>query len=286
MQVPGAVLHYRIAGPESAKDVVVFENGWTASFPTAAWFERALVAARVRVVCYDRAGIGESKSTEPLTTARITEQLLALLDGLGISQPVVVTGHSYGGLIATLHAAQAPARVRALVQVDPTPEFEHPDIDKRLASTLKTVGVTKMAIRLGMGGHIYSVYNELPTEAYQRVTQSRSWLISTLEGSVPELRLFHEIRRVVSASDGARQCPRLVISGSELPKKRSAFMKLLISDETLAKMMDAVQALHKRHAQLNSASHWMSLPYSHVGLMINRASAEQIATRLLDFIRQ
>lgn len=278
-------MHYRVAGPESAKDVVVFENGWTASFPTAAWLEQTLVSKQIRVVCYDRVGIGESKSTEPLTPARITEQLLALLAGLGITQPVVVAGHSYGGLIAALHAAQAPGRVRALVQVDPTPEFEHADIDKKLSATLKTIGATKFVIRLGLGGLIYSVYKELPADAYQRVTQSRSWLINTLEGSVPELQLLHEIRRVISASDHAKQCPRLVISGAEPPTERSAFMKLLISDEALAKMMDAVQALHKRNIQFNDASRWMSLPYSHVGLIINRKAAEQVATHLLGFIR-
>jgi pimeloyl-ACP methyl ester carboxylesterase len=285
MPVPGGVLHYRVAGPESAKDVVVFENGWTASFPTAAWLEQALAAAQVRVICYDRAGIGQSRSTEPQTTARLTEQLLALLAGLGIAQPVVVVGHSYGGLIAALHAAQTPERVRALVQVDPTPEFEHADIDKKLTGTLETVGATKLAIRLGLGGLIYSVYKELPPEAYQRVTQSRSWLVSTLEGSVPELRLFPEIRRVISASEAARQCPRLVISGAEPPKERGALMKLLISDAALAKMMAAVQSLHQRQARLNSASRWMSLPYSHVGLIINRRSANAIAERVLEFIR-
>ena len=286
MTVPGGVLHYRVAGPEAANDVVVFENGWTASFPTAAWLERALVDAKVRVVCYDRAGIGKSRSTEPLTTARITEQFLALLTGLGIMQPVVVTGHSYGGLIGALHAAQAPTRVRALVQVDPTPEFEHPEVDKKLAVTLKTVGATKLAIRLGMGGLIYSVYKDLPAEAYQRVTQSRSWLINTLEGSVPELKLLQEIRRVVAASEGARQCPRLVI-GSEVPAAdRPAVTKLMISDEKFAGMMDSVRELHKRQAQLNGASRWMSLPYNHVALMTNRGSAEQIAKHLLDFIRQ
>ena len=148
------------------------------------------------------------------------------------------------------------------------------------------MGATKLAIRLGMGGLIYSVYKELPAEAYQRVTQSRSWLINTLEGSVPELQLFHEIRRVISASEAAKQCPRLVISGDAPLKERGAFMKLLISDEALAKLMVSIQALHQRQAQQNSASRWMSLPYSHVGLMINRAAAEEIAKRVLDFLRQ
>src|SRR3546814_3737826 len=78
---------------------------------------------------YDRAGIGDSRSTAALTPAGLSQQLSALLASLDIGQPVVVAGHSYGGLLAALHAAQAPAMVRAIVQIDPTPEFDNETID-------------------------------------------------------------------------------------------------------------------------------------------------------------
>ncbi len=47
------------------------------------------------------------------------EVLPALLDALGIQQPVVLFGHSDGGSIALLHAAHHPQRVQSLVVLAP-----------------------------------------------------------------------------------------------------------------------------------------------------------------------
>jgi pimeloyl-ACP methyl ester carboxylesterase len=283
MPVPGGLLHYRVAGPESAKDVVVFENGWSASFPYAVWFEQAL-ASNVRVVSYDRAGVGDSKSSEPLTTARITEQLMALLEGLGISQPIVVVGHSYGGLIAALHVAQAPGRIRALVQVDPTPELKNSDIDAALHRMLKAMSLMKL-LMWAMGGLLFSAYKELPADAFNRITRNRSWMIRSLNGSIPELKLFSEIRRVIESSEEATQCPRLVISAAPAIKRPNALVRLLYSEEKLRKGMEGVRALHRRQAQQNETSRWMSLPCSHVSLITNHSSAAEVARSALEFMR-
>src|SRR3546814_949196 len=87
---------------------------------------------------YDRAGIGDSRSTAALTPAGLSQQLSALLASLDLGQPVVVAGHSYGGLLAALHAAQAPAMVRAIVQIDPTPEFDNETIDEAMRDRKST----------------------------------------------------------------------------------------------------------------------------------------------------
>src|SRR3546814_12676889 len=67
--VPGGVLKYRLTGPATAANVVVFENGWSAPFPYAMWLEQAL-APHVRVLSYDRAGIGDSRSPAAMTPDR------------------------------------------------------------------------------------------------------------------------------------------------------------------------------------------------------------------------
>src|SRR3546814_16160791 len=81
------------------------------------WLEQAL-APHVRVLSYDRAGIGDSRSTAALTPAGLSQPLSALLASLDLGQPLVVAGHSYGGLPAALHDAQAPAKVRAVGPVE------------------------------------------------------------------------------------------------------------------------------------------------------------------------
>ena len=75
-------------------------------------------ANRVRTVVYDRAGLGRSAPTQP--PYRIDNEAAALrreLDRHGITAPVVLVAHSYGGFVATLVAATDP-RVAGVVLVD------------------------------------------------------------------------------------------------------------------------------------------------------------------------
>lgn len=281
MPVPGGVLHYRCSGNKSSNDVVVFENGWGTLFPYAAWLEQAM-SPYVRVICYDRAGIGNSTSTEPITTARITEQFMALIQGLGVSQQVVVVGHSYGGLIAALHAAQAQGRIRAVIQVDPTPEFSY-EGEASVDSAPTTTFFSKLAIRLGYTGFITSMYDGLPEDARSRLVMSRAWMIHILNGSIPEIRLFREIRRVVQESDTGNSCPRLVISG--IPPARKGLIKLVVSQAKLDAIIKTVHDVHQRQARVNSSSRWTKIPYDHFTMLSNRAGAEHVAKCALEFLQ-
>lgn len=281
LPVPGGVLHYRISGNESANDIVVFESGWGALFPYAAWLEQAL-SPHARIISYDRAGIGDSTSTEPITTARLTEQLQVLLFELGVSKPVVVVGHSYGGLIAALHAAQAPAMVRAVVQVDPTPEYPY-EGDKAMDSAPITTLFTKLAIRLGFTGIVTSMYAGLPKDALHRLTKSRAWMIKVLNGSIPEIRLFRDIQRVIQAPGSADSIPRLVISG--MPPERKGLFKMAFSQERLDGLFKSLHAVHKQQASRNATSRWMQIPYDHYAMLSQRGGGEILAGEVRSFMQ-
>ena len=100
---------------------IVMESGGGASL--AAWSGvEARLAERTgaTVVAYDRAGFGES-GTGPaeLTPRQQIRQLHEALEGLRTAPDRIVVGHSYGGLLALLHAHLYPRRVRGIVLVDP-----------------------------------------------------------------------------------------------------------------------------------------------------------------------
>jgi pimeloyl-ACP methyl ester carboxylesterase len=81
-----------------------------------------LVAARTRVVAYDRAGAGDSDPVAPLSLDGQLGDLTAVLEAAGGGRSVVVAGHSWGGLLAQLVALDRPGLVAGLVLADPADE--------------------------------------------------------------------------------------------------------------------------------------------------------------------
>ena len=79
----------------------------------------AALAARNRVILYDHRGTARSDRALPprLTVEHMADDLLALIDGLGLAQ-AAVAGHALGGMIGLALALKAPERVRALAIVN------------------------------------------------------------------------------------------------------------------------------------------------------------------------
>lgn len=80
-----------------------------------------LAAAGLRVIAHDRRGYGRSGAPAPYTGTTVSEQAadaLAVLDGLGVDA-ALVAGDGFGALVALDLALRFPARVSALVCVDP-----------------------------------------------------------------------------------------------------------------------------------------------------------------------
>jgi pimeloyl-ACP methyl ester carboxylesterase len=74
-------------------------------------------------VVYDRSGTGWSAPARmPRTSANATDELRALLVAAEVARPVVLVGHSLGGLYARHYAIRFPADVAGLVLLDPAHE--------------------------------------------------------------------------------------------------------------------------------------------------------------------
>ena len=83
------------------------------------------VSKFTRVCSYDRVGLGMSDdaATGVSTSQTASDDLHSLLLRAGIGGPVVLVGHSYGGLILQLYVSQHPEDVAGAVLVDSL----HPD---------------------------------------------------------------------------------------------------------------------------------------------------------------
>jgi pimeloyl-ACP methyl ester carboxylesterase len=155
--IPAADHHVRLYEEGAGSPVVVIIAG--AGDCADSWLPiRHHLAAANRVVSYDRAAIGGSDQAAPATAERYLAELDAVLDAASPQDPVVLAGHSLGGLIARLYQHARPGRVRGLVLLDSTPEavaddrgvqagFVASGLAARLLKLLTPLGFTRLLLR-------------------------------------------------------------------------------------------------------------------------------------------
>ncbi|GAB2746834.1 alpha/beta fold hydrolase [Streptomyces bullii] len=117
LEVDGARLTYDDEGPRDGDGVpLVFVHGWTAN--RHRWdHQMEHFASERRVVRLDLRGHGESTGAGARTIEELANDVLALLDHLGIDRFVLV-GHSMGGMISQTIALAHPERVERMVLVN------------------------------------------------------------------------------------------------------------------------------------------------------------------------
>jgi pimeloyl-ACP methyl ester carboxylesterase len=114
----GHRLYYECTG--SGKPTVLLEAGLGAD--SSSWqLVQPLVARTTRVCAYDRAGTGRSPAAAATRTGRDeVVDVAALIRAAHVPTPLVVAGHSFGGLLAQELSASRPRAVAGLVLVDST----------------------------------------------------------------------------------------------------------------------------------------------------------------------
>lgn len=111
-------LFARVTGPADSEDIVVLlAGGPGGSHETMLPFE-TLAPAHLRVVNYDQRGVGQSPAPPgtPLGYPEHVADLEQLRERLG-ARRMHLLGHSWGGSLALLYAAEHPDRVASLTLV-------------------------------------------------------------------------------------------------------------------------------------------------------------------------
>jgi pimeloyl-ACP methyl ester carboxylesterase len=142
------------------------------------------------VVTYDRAPYGASSAARDARTPRdIAADLDGLLRGLQVTGPLVVVGHSAGGLYARAFADRRPDRVAGLVLVESSHEGQGPALDplrswrSRLGNALVIPSVIRESRRSRRGGDRRSVIREW--RSFRRATAGQPVLPAGGLGSRP-----------------------------------------------------------------------------------------------------
>ncbi len=99
------------------------------------------VAEETTVVTYDRAPYGNSSAaTDSRTPAEIAGDLDGVIEGLGITGPLVLVGHSMGGVYVRAYAARHLDRVAGMVLVDSSHEGQWPVLGKLFSLKYRVLG--------------------------------------------------------------------------------------------------------------------------------------------------
>lgn len=150
VDVGGRQLHLLVSGDEHGSPTVILDGGMVSFSSNWAWVQPEL-AKVVRVVAYDRAGLGWSDpGPKPRDAGQSAKELHAALERLDIGGPFVLAGHSYGGLVVRAFAAVYPKEVAGIVLVDAS----HPDQWVRFGVSSRVLGfgskVSSLVARFGV----------------------------------------------------------------------------------------------------------------------------------------
>ena len=110
--------------PDHPQQVLVFIHGFGGN--ALQWtYQLSRFSRTNRVIAPDLRGYGKSdKPGGDYSMDQILADLEALLDALGVTEKVVLVGHSFGGAIASEFAAAHPQRVARLVLIATAGEFK------------------------------------------------------------------------------------------------------------------------------------------------------------------
>lgn len=118
VEVLGQNIEIYIQG--NSKQTVVIQTGMGCSFYD--WLPIIeKLSQHFTVVSYHRPGYGKSDlGNDSRTTRQVTKELHMLLQKLAIQEPIILIGHSYGGLCAQHFAMLHEDKLQALILVDST----------------------------------------------------------------------------------------------------------------------------------------------------------------------
>jgi pimeloyl-ACP methyl ester carboxylesterase len=184
--IDGRQAFYRLTG--AGDTTIVVETALGA--PSAEWWQlQDQLSPFARVLTFDRPGYGWSDpSPQPRTSERAACELHQLLQAIDPRGPIILIGHSLGGLYVNHFARLYPDRIRAAMVLDPvsprdaearqrlSPEiYQGSGFDKtqsmKLLATLSKLGILRYLKPMLLKAPPFYYYTHLPPEHIEVIWQ-------------------------------------------------------------------------------------------------------------------
>jgi pimeloyl-ACP methyl ester carboxylesterase len=272
VDVGGYRLHLVVTGDEQPGPTVIVDGGMVSFSSNWAWVQPEL-AKVVRVIVYDRAGLGWSElGPKPRDAGQSARELHTALEHMGITGPYVLAGHSYGGLAARAFAAVYPQDVAGMVLVDGS----HPDQWVRFGVSSKVLGygnkVSSVAARFGLFRIFDKEYkllaDGLPPRAFAELMAFGRTPRALSTAGDAALAWDDRTRPLVNNAAGLGDLPLIVLSVTEQPR-----------------MGDKLTAMQAELPGLSSQSRHITVEGAyHEGLLAQRDSARVVTESILRIV--
>ena len=194
----GARLHATVEGPDDAPVTLVLAHGWTLA--QAAWDDVAaeladrVAAGGLRLVRYDQRGHGRSTwgSAEQVSIDLLGEDLAGVLDETAPTGPIVLAGHSMGGMTIMCLAAAHPElfgpRVRGVALVDTSAGDLAPEARTRAGKVQQRLTPAVLAVALARARFVERLRGFLPPSSPRHRKMVRDLLYGSDATDVVVLR--------------------------------------------------------------------------------------------------
>jgi pimeloyl-ACP methyl ester carboxylesterase len=134
------------------------------------------LADQLHILSVDQRGHGRTPQAKPAhgraDILDLRDDLLGLIEVLASERPVVLSGHSLGGCIALLAAAERPDRVRSIALFDPV--ILPPEVSARTKARNPTDPEPEIASRARARRTIFAS-RDAAFDAYRRATAFATW---------------------------------------------------------------------------------------------------------------
>jgi len=233
------------SGLEHPGPLIVLEHGAFGCAADWASVQARLAAGGRRNLAYDRAGLGFSDAGPgPRDGHAIVADLDALLARTGETGPLLLVGHSMGGLMVRLFALTHPQRVSGLVLVDPvTPEAMD------LKAVPRFVDMYGQAMRwVGIGARAGLMH------PVSHLTGNLIGLVG--EAAVEKRRIYASASHAQAAADEVLQWPRTAELARTSPLPASLPIAVLTAGEqSRAPRLKAAQVMAATAADRSYVEH-------------------------------
>ena len=297
VDVGGRKMHIDCRGTGSP--TVILESGLGTGGTTDWTLVHDEIASFTRTCAYDRAGImwSDPKDT-PQDAAAVTEDLHALLKGAGITDPLILVGHSIGGPYTRTYVGKYGEQVAGLVMVDPS----HPDQIARLgkvvsidvhpkrastlihtAKALAWTGIVRFMISRGEKP-------KLRTDAETKrlgdaLVKAAAYSSSSIKGSASELDGFDRTMDQARAVHSFGNRPLIVLTAMA-PMKPEQLKGLGLKAEEGDRFKQEWKALHTEQAAFSTRGRQQIVPDATHYIQVDRPEVVIAAVReVVDTVR-